>query len=306
MPDIDAPTLMGLMVPLLLYADDLILMSENAAGLQKQLDALASFCEERQLTANLSKTKVIVFEHPQSDVPDFVLNGAVVERVESYKNMGFVVHATKAMTFGTSFLVAAARKAMFAMRRRCALLGIRDSAMHCKLFDTLVLPIFSYACEVWAVNPNVGEAAEVLHRSFLKHLLGVRTCTAIEIVLAELGRFPLQVHFWQQILRHHHRVVALDNFRLVKLAMVDGCTLRLSVRLSVSESVTAATKKGWQYYVESFFKQHSQQLFPSFDIAAVIDREKHWVTFKFFHDDRHSSFLLYRTLQPVYQYAHYL
>ena len=113
-------------------------------------------------------------------------------RVESYKHLGFVVHATKAMTFGTSFLSAAVRKAMFAMRRRCVLLGIRDPAMQCKLFDTLVLPILSYACEVWSVNPNVGEAAEVLHGSFLKHLLGVRTCTANETVLAEFGRFPLQ------------------------------------------------------------------------------------------------------------------
>ena len=42
-----------------------------------------------------------------------------------------------------------------------------DPAMQCKLFDTLVLPILSYACEVWAVNPNAGEAAEVLHRNFL-------------------------------------------------------------------------------------------------------------------------------------------
>ena len=65
-------------------------MSENAAGLQKQLDALASFCEERQLTVNLSKTKVVVFEHRQSDVPDFVLNGAVVERVESYKYLALL------------------------------------------------------------------------------------------------------------------------------------------------------------------------------------------------------------------------
>jgi len=83
--DIDAATLMGVMVPLLLYADDLILMSESASGLQKQLDALASFCEQRQLTVNLSKTKVVVFETQQSDVCDFVLSGAVVERVESYK-----------------------------------------------------------------------------------------------------------------------------------------------------------------------------------------------------------------------------
>ena len=107
---------MGVMVPLLLYADDLILMSESASGLQKQLDALASFCEQRQHTVNLSKTKV-VFVTRQSDVCDFVLSGAVVEWVESYKYLGFVVQ-------GTDALVATAKKTLFAMRRRCALLGI--------------------------------------------------------------------------------------------------------------------------------------------------------------------------------------
>ena len=114
--EVDAPTLMGVMVPLLLYADDLILMSESASGLQKQLDALASFCEQRQLTVNLSKTKVVVFEARQSDVCGFVLSGAVVERVESYKYLGFVVHATKKLTLGTDALVATAKKAFFAMR----------------------------------------------------------------------------------------------------------------------------------------------------------------------------------------------
>ncbi|DBB08090.1 TPA: hypothetical protein ACH3X3_008289 [Trebouxia sp. C0006] len=72
------------MAPLLVYADDLILMSEHASGLQRQLDALASFCEQRQLTVNLSKTKV-VFETCQSDVCDFVLSGAVGEQVESHR-----------------------------------------------------------------------------------------------------------------------------------------------------------------------------------------------------------------------------
>jgi len=35
--EMDAPTLMGVMVPLLLYADDLILMSDSASGLQSSL-----------------------------------------------------------------------------------------------------------------------------------------------------------------------------------------------------------------------------------------------------------------------------
>ena len=58
--DVGAPTLMGVMVPLLLYADDLTLMCEGAAGLQMQLDALASCCDQRQLTFNLSKIEIVV------------------------------------------------------------------------------------------------------------------------------------------------------------------------------------------------------------------------------------------------------
>ncbi len=74
-------------------------------------------------------------------------------------------------------LVAAAREAVFVMRRWCALLGIRDSALQCTLSDTLVLPILSNAVEVWGYC----EAAEVLHKSFLEHLLGIHSkkdCTS--------------------------------------------------------------------------------------------------------------------------------
>ena len=227
--DIDAPTLTGVTLPLLLYAHDLTLMSESAAGLQKHLDALPSFCDQRQLTVNLSKTKVVVFEGKRCGVQDyFTLNGAVVERVDSYKYLGFVFHAVRDMAFGAGFLVAAARKALFAMRRRCAWLGIRDLASQCKLFDTLVLPILSYGCEVWGVNPKLVKpqnSCTETSRRILKRLLGVRKSTMNGIVLAELGHFPLQIHFWQQTLRFHHRALALGKSCLVKLAFLEGATL---------------------------------------------------------------------------------
>ena len=168
-------------------------------------------------------------------------------------------------------LVATAKKALFAMRRRCALLGIQDPALQCKLFDTLVLPILSYGCEVWGVDTKCGAAAEALHREFLRRLLGVRKSTANHMVLAELGRFPLQVHFWQQILRYHHRTcctIALDNVRLVKLAMVDGFALHQT-----------AVKDSWQHYLGDFLHGHlgQQQLFHSFDICALHLSQK-WLS----------------------------
>ena len=185
-------------------------MSERAEGLQ-QLDALASLCEQRQLIVNLSKTKVVLCEARRSDVSDFVFDSTLAKRVDSYKYLGFVFHSTKDMKIGTAFLVAAAWKALYAMRRQCPLPGLKDPAKQCKLFDTLVLPIVSYACEVWGISPSVGEAAEVLYRGFLKHLLCVRTSATIETIFAEFGRFPLQIHCWQQNLQYHHRTAALDN-----------------------------------------------------------------------------------------------
>ena len=42
----DAPSLSGVLIPLLLYADDLTIVSTTPAGLQRQLNALQLFCEQ--------------------------------------------------------------------------------------------------------------------------------------------------------------------------------------------------------------------------------------------------------------------
>ena len=87
----------------------------------------------------------------------------------------------------------------------------------------MVLPILSYASEVWAVDKKVGESAEQLHWQFLKHVLGIRGSTATLIVLAEFGRYPLRFHWWQQILRYHNRINNLtDDERLIQCAFVEG------------------------------------------------------------------------------------
>ena len=90
----------------------------------------------------------------------FTLHGSEVERVQSYKYLGFELHATKALTHGISKLVSVANKTMHAMNCRCAFLHICDPKQRCKLFDSLVLPVHSYAREVRAVDGKVGESAK--------------------------------------------------------------------------------------------------------------------------------------------------
>ena len=107
-----------------------MLMSTSAEGLQRQLDALLSFCEKRQLTANLAKTKEVVFETRRSTCAEFAVNGKAVDRENSYRYLGFTFHATKSMTYGAGLLVTAAKKALHAMRRCCASLYLPSYAVH--------------------------------------------------------------------------------------------------------------------------------------------------------------------------------
>ena len=45
----------------LLYADDLVIFSRSAKSLQIILNKLESFCENADLSANLDKTKIMIF-----------------------------------------------------------------------------------------------------------------------------------------------------------------------------------------------------------------------------------------------------
>lgn len=110
-----------------------------------------------------------------------------------------------------------------------------------------------------------------------------------------LGRFPLQVHVWQQILRCHHSTIALDNIDvcLTKLGTVDGFALD-----------QRAVLDSWQHFLGGLL-HGQQQLFHTHCICRR-KRAKHQHIFENFAYDQHSSLMLYRTMQAENKPAEYL
>jgi hypothetical protein len=122
-------------------------------------------------------------------------------------------------------------------------------------------------------------------------LLGVRKSTTNQIVLAEFGRFPLQIHFWQQILRYHNRVRALPNSQLDKLTLIGAFWD------SHPPHRVEALPGNWRSDVRRFTDTHGQQiLHDELDISIIVEREKaRWFEGFLFYTD-HSSMQLYRTV----------
>ena len=53
--------LAGTWIPLLLYADHIVLISDSPEGMQRHWDTLHTFASDSGLSVNLGKTKVMVF-----------------------------------------------------------------------------------------------------------------------------------------------------------------------------------------------------------------------------------------------------
>ena len=95
----------GLLIPLLLFADDIAMLSHMFLVLQCLAHALGIFCDRNLLTVNLGKTEWIVGgQIPRAEVQDLTLwyKGALVKRVPSYKYLGLVFDGSSSMLFATS------------------------------------------------------------------------------------------------------------------------------------------------------------------------------------------------------------
>jgi hypothetical protein len=76
------------------YADDMVLLSASACGLQKLLGICEGYAFQHGLKYNEGKTKYLVFEptgYRITKVPPISLNGNPLERVSTFKYLGHVV-----------------------------------------------------------------------------------------------------------------------------------------------------------------------------------------------------------------------
>ena len=135
-----------------MYADDLILLSESAAGLQNSLDKLQSYCMKWNLTVNLKKSQIIIFNKSGRLLKNFEFKYGNInlDIVDEYPYLGIIFTPSGSFAKATASLCDKARKAYFSFRKH------DRSPVHIsmKFFDTLVKPILLYGCEAWAITSS--------------------------------------------------------------------------------------------------------------------------------------------------------
>ena len=131
----------------MMYADDLIILSETNQGLQESMDKLSHYCTQWGLTVNINKTKCMVAKSNISLVSKLTYNNEVIEQVSSFKYLGIEFGYNGDDSLSKSDIYKRGLKAYFKLIRTLNPLPKPSMSLH--LFDHLVKPILLYGCEIW-------------------------------------------------------------------------------------------------------------------------------------------------------------
>ena len=140
----------------LMYADDLAQCSDTCGALQCLLNTLEQFYNQWGLVVNMAKTKKIVFFRNGGPLKDFekcYFKGSEIEIVSHYKYLEiffrlswngstlyklWILKLKKRYTRCVNYTI---------LYNRC---GFHTTKLSLKLFDNTIVPILTYASDIWS------------------------------------------------------------------------------------------------------------------------------------------------------------
>jgi hypothetical protein len=146
------PTLNGIVINLIFYADDIVLMERSPHDLENQLRILKDFFSNMGMTVNTDKTKAMIIKSNKIPYDTFVYDNNKLEEVTSYKYLGIDIHHKLNWKYSIEKRIIRGWKAYYGIENNCKSVDLWSWDKKKLLFETLVTPVILYGCEVWGCS----------------------------------------------------------------------------------------------------------------------------------------------------------
>jgi hypothetical protein len=142
-------------IVLLMYADDLVIVSNTAAGLQESLDILHDYCNRWKLTVNHTKSQILVCKQSGPRLQDEVwfYGDQMLVECEGYSYLGITFTARGITNISLNVLTGQAKKALSGLCYNMKQIGVFPPSIALMCFHTCITPILCYGSSVWGYMP---------------------------------------------------------------------------------------------------------------------------------------------------------
>lgn len=233
---------------LLLFADDIVLLSSTPTGLQNQLNNLENASKKLGLEVNLEKTKVMVFRKGGflANCERWFYDGKLLEVVNRYKYLGFMLTTKLSDVSACEEYASKAKGKVFDILKTMWALGNLNAKIFFQLFDAQIKPMLLYASEVWGLLKL--DIIETAHLFACKRFLSVSDKTPNAMVYGETGRYPLYIDASIASIRYWLKLVSMPASRIPKQA--------LQMVTNSYERTGCESRTNWVGYVKACLDLH--------------------------------------------------
>ena len=224
-----------------LYADDLVIISHTEEGLQTALDNLHEYSGKKCLAISIKKSKTMILNKSGKMIKKyFYINGKPLEPVQSFCYLGFDVKASGTVKHAMNILCEKASKAMRPLFQTIARFNL-PVKISLRIFHAYIEPIALYNAENWTAFTDkeiekfssntllqiIGTGkADLLHRKFLKYVLGTSSSCPNMAIYGDTNEQPLTMKAFRLMLNFWYRITNLPDTTLVKKALLENINIR--------------------------------------------------------------------------------
>jgi hypothetical protein len=117
-------TLVGIIITLLLYPNDIVLMERSPYNLDMQLRILHDFYSNTGMTINTDKTKVMIIKSKKITYNTFIYSNNILEEVTSYKYLIIDIHHKLKWNYSIDKSINGGWKAYYGLEINCKSMDI--------------------------------------------------------------------------------------------------------------------------------------------------------------------------------------
>lgn len=205
-------------IAILAYADDLVLLADTPSEMNLKLKILKEYCDNKGLTVNLGKTKVVIFKKGNKKLktaPKFMYGEETIEIVNSYEYLGIPFANTCTFMKAAEKITGTAKLASGSVNKI-----IDTTKSDCwktidTLFNSLVKSILIYALSIW--GPRYVEMIERVQLGFFKHLLRLTPNTPNYALRIEIGKISLQLEIFKAAVEWINKILKMEESRYPRI-----------------------------------------------------------------------------------------
>ena len=280
---------------MLMYADDVVLLSTSERGLQNCVNKLAKFSRQWKMTLNTQKTKVLVF-NKSGRLKNIKIKyeDEYLESVKQYTYLGINFMASGSFQNGKKELYNKGFKALFKLRKVFSSESPKPKTL-LHIFNHTIKPILLYGSEIWGYFPIKKHKdidsyiskeidsliIEKIHTKFCKFALCVKNKTSNLASRGELGSLPILCHVYLNMIKYWCHIQ--KDTEMSNLFLKEAVTLSQTMSKNNQESWISCIQEIFKYLNLEYLFVNQNKYKENFIInkvkkSLIAKFNQHWLT----------------------------